>query len=80
MAIAVVVLFFLSPAEWAQEPSACRNVTTWNRLTGMDTSVPLRGVAYEYRLLVSLQTSARIFSNIDSAMLPFQPRRRAVSP
>ena len=55
-------------------------VPTWNRKTWMDTSVPLRGVDYEYRLLVSLHNGARIFSNIAAAKLPLQPRRRAVSP
>jgi hypothetical protein len=58
--------------EWAVVPG-------WNPDTGLDASVPLRGVTYEYRLLATFKNASRSFSMISSATLP-HTRRRAVSP
>ena len=58
--------------EWAVVPD-------WNPVTGMDSSVPQRGVTYEYRLLATFKNASRSYSSVASATLP-HPRRRAVSP
>ena len=68
------LLLFRRPAGTTQ----WETVPGWNADTGMDTSVPRRGLTYEYRLFVAHTNAYRSFSNLSSAALP--SRRRAVSP